>query len=201
MLLLSYLPVNFGVGPHQDPLKFLEDFYETASSNNWISESRRKELFLRCMTGYAREWFNNNVDRTSEAYRQISFDKEDNAQSLTTYRDRRQQTGESAWEYMNMKCALYSRAHTGERLELTEAQIVTDLRLGLISSHARFIDAWENNPLVGGANKKVNTYQKLEEVLRWAEMYPAVGINGNVNPTARTDIYKHYIIFIFSIYT
>ncbi|CEP07092.1 hypothetical protein [Parasitella parasitica] len=70
----SRVPPTFsGVGfsLDEEPLKFIEDFQEAAGWNNWV-DSRKKELFRRCLKGFAANWYT-TVVMESAAYDTLEF--------------------------------------------------------------------------------------------------------------------------------
>lgn len=177
---------TFASGDRQDPSKFLDDFNEAASWNNWISTDRRKELFFRCLSHYAREWFLNTFDRGSEEYKAMAFD-DGSEESLVSrfsrkfitsewfdkyeeaYEDRVQLNTESPWEFMNVKRALLRKLDPQEIKEKTEKQVVREIRKGLLPEVRKFCDYTEKNPFNNLDKSKIHTYEGLEILLRWAE--------------------------------
>ncbi|KAI7893623.1 uncharacterized protein EV154DRAFT_477476 [Mucor mucedo] len=177
---------TFASGDRQDPVQFLEDFNEAASWNNWVSTDRRKELFFRCLTHYAREWFLNTFERGSEEYKKMKFDdgtsaclvKQFSAKFITAewfekyeeaYEDRVQLKSESPWEFMNIKRALLRKLDPVELASRTEKQTVKEIRKGLLPEVKKFCDYMEKNPYNNLDKTKVNTFEGLESLLRWAE--------------------------------
>lgn len=177
---------TFSSGERQDPSKFLDEFNEAASWNNWISTERRKELFFRCLTHYAKEWFLNTFDRSTEAYKKMMFD-DGTDESLVAkfkakfitdewfdkyeenYENRVQLENESPWEFMNIKRALLRKLDPKEIKERSEKQNVKEIRKGLLPELRKFCEYTEKNPYNNSDKSKTHTYEGLETLLRWAE--------------------------------
>ncbi|KAI7887570.1 uncharacterized protein EV154DRAFT_567371 [Mucor mucedo] len=168
---------SFTGGERQDPSKFLEEFNEAASWNNWVSRDRRKELFFYCLSGYAKEWFLNTFDRSEAAHSNIKFyngieesmvglftKKFITAEWFEKYEDRIQATTETPWEYMNAKRALHRKLGQEVKDEHSEKSIVKDIRNGHLPGVRKFCEHMEMNPYNNINRAKVDKVQELQQV-------------------------------------
>lgn len=177
---------TFSSGDRQDPSRFLDEFNEAAAWNNWVSTDRRKELFFRCLTHYAKEWFLNTFDRASQAYKDMKFDDGTDASMVAkfskkfitaewfekyeeAYENRVQGENESPWEYMNIKRALLRKLDPAEVEDRNEKHTVKAIRKGLLPEVRKFCEYMEKNPYNNLDKTKLNTFEGLEILLRWAE--------------------------------
>ncbi|KAG2211909.1 hypothetical protein INT47_004596 [Mucor saturninus] len=179
---------TFSSGDRQDPVQFLKDFNEAASWNNWVSTDRRKELFFRCLTHYAREWFLNTFERGSEEYKRMKFD-DGSDDCLVNKFTAKFVTAEWFAKYEEAyedRRALLRKLDPIELVGLKEKKTVKEIRKGLLPEVKKFCDYIKKNPYNNLDKTKVNTFEGLEALLRWAEQYHnntemATGPNQEVN--------------------
>ncbi|CEP17051.1 hypothetical protein [Parasitella parasitica] len=195
----SKVPPKFsgiGFSPAEDPPKFLEDFRETAVWNNWVQVHRKKELFMRCLAGYARDWYLSEVierpdyhnlpfeslNHTSTTISSLFQEKFVTAQWFEFYEEtfeaRKQTSTESATHYVCTKKALYKKANLTSLLDKTEKQLVKKIRKGLLPHLQTLCVQTERNPYATKDAKSIDSYAKLEQLLSWAEQ--------DINKAART---------------
>ncbi|KAI8874637.1 hypothetical protein K501DRAFT_315797 [Backusella circina FSU 941] len=184
-------PVFSGYGNHADPLKFLKGFRDAAAWNNWITEKRKKDLFVRCMQGYAQDRIEFNFDTSYDSFNEMPFD-DSTERSLVKrfkrefvspewleryemeYKNRKQLKGESPWKYMHIKRTLLKHYDPYTVQKKSEELIVAEIRRGLLPEVKSLVDAFELNPALPSEDRRIKTYAGLEGVLRWIEKQTAL---------------------------
>ncbi|KAG0904855.1 hypothetical protein G6F33_012611 [Rhizopus arrhizus] len=152
-----------GFSDMEDPLKFLEDFKEAAIWNNWVLDSRKKELFYRCLKGHAKDWYVGEIMEMPN-YSGLAFDAPRNESSVVSrfkkkfvtprwylkyeerFDERVQGVNEPVSQYVCAKRALYHKANYNKGLDKTEKQLVQDVRKGLLPVLKKACWDWENSP-------------------------------------------------------
>jgi hypothetical protein len=177
-------PTFSGACHTHDPLRFLEEFEDAASWNNWKSDERKKELFIRCLTGYAKEWVNNIINNDRKAYDSLKYsDGTENClvikfrKNFVTeewyeryqgmYEARVQLPHETPLEYLHMKRALLRRADPDNK-ERSIKQAAREIIKGLLPKFRNFCNYKIKDPYNKEVQREVYTFEGLEKLFAFA---------------------------------
>jgi hypothetical protein len=198
-------PYFSGIGSSQDPIKFIEEFEKAAQWNNWRSDSRRKEIFLLCLTGQAERWAQRSI-LASDDYDAIPFNMDLVTETGTVfclisrfkqkfvtedwpdlyeqvYEERVQNVNESAKEYLESKRNLLFRADPKDE-QRTESQKVREIIRGLRPEVQRLCISKTKDPFSPEAKNSLKTLKGLERLFRWADTQGATS-NKLVNQSSQ----------------
>ncbi|KAG1277358.1 hypothetical protein G6F66_012319 [Rhizopus arrhizus] len=200
---------------NQDPLKFIDDFEEAATWNNWVYDDRKKELFMRCLTGPAKDWFHNELVTTKAAYNALNYD-DDTCDSLLErfrtnfvtpqwkkkyeewYDSRKQEIDESPTHYVSAKRALFRKSDPKNKQKKNEGQLVREIRKGLVLELQQLCLDFEVYPYLPEEQRNLESFASLSTMLSWVErshsrfmFTPLMDPNDNVGAGQSMDLHPY----------